>query len=80
MALDAINISNKEPRKVARRANTCEQALQGIGCGGAVATHSPSLGTSLGEGVHTQWIHVLTVLPDNFVSDGKKIEAWRNLE
>lgn len=56
------------------------RALQGIGCGGAVVARSPSLATSLGEAVHSERSHVLVVLPTNFVSGGKKIEAWRNLE
>jgi len=56
-----------------------EQALQGIGCGGAVAACSPCLGIFLGKGFHTQWSHVLAVLPAKSVSSGKKQrhgETW----
>lgn len=40
-----------------------------------MAALSPSLGTFLGEELHTEWGYVLAVPPANFVSDRKKTEA-----
>lgn len=57
--------------------NMCEQALQGLDCGGAVAAGSPSLGTSLSEGLQIKQSYPLSVLPRSFASSRKK---YRGME